>query len=192
MDKERAYAARVLATVSFHFRSSRLEYLAEVLQSLAEYPTQTMDVIVLTNTSREDELKLLNRLCDETCPDARVSVRSYNQLTDPWLLTWCHKEIVANEFVQDNMGRYTHFIYLESDIRLSFANFCYWIEFRDALRSFGLLPAFVRLEYCTALAGFTSSDLFWPVYVPVQTHACLDNTVFVNVPNPYNPFYILF
>ena len=59
------------------------------------------------------------------------------------------------------------------------------------LRGSGLLPAFVRVEYSTALDGFTTSDVFWPVYVPVQSHIVLGDTVVVNLPNPYNPFFIL-
>ena len=188
---ERACAARILVAITFHFRSDRLGFLAEALRSLAEYPTQAMDVVIVTNTSRDDELELLSRLCSETVSGSRASIRSYSDLADPWLLTWCHKEIIGSEFIQRNAGSYTHFIYLEDDIRLSFANFCYFIEFREVLRGFGLLPAFTRLEYCAAFAGFTSSDMFWPVYVPVQTHVRLDDFVFVNVPNPYNAFYIL-
>ncbi|TGP14594.1 hypothetical protein, partial [Mesorhizobium sp. M1D.F.Ca.ET.231.01.1.1] len=91
------------------------------------------------------------------------------------------------EFVQENHGRYTHFIYLENDIRLSFLNFCYFVEFREALRGLGLLPSFIRVEYNAAFGGFTSSDVFWPVYVPVQSHVLLGDTVLVNMPNPYNP-----
>jgi hypothetical protein len=191
MDRKEAYAARILVAITFHFDASRLRFLAEVLRALAEYPVQSMEVVILTNTSRQEELGLLHGLCGETLSEAHTSVRSYCELADPWVLTWCHKEIIAREFVHDNAGRYTHFIYLESDIRLTFENFCYFVEFREALRGFGLLPAFLRVEYCTALAGFTASDLFWPVYVPLQSYVRLGDTAFVNVPNPYNPFYIL-
>ena len=85
----------------------------------------------------------------------------------------------------------THFIYLEDDIELSFANFCYFVEYREVLRSFGLLPAFIRVEYSAVLGGLVASDAFWPVYVPVQSHIRLGDTVLVNMPNPYNPFFIL-
>jgi hypothetical protein len=165
--------------------------LAEVLRSLAEYPVAAMDVIIVTNTLQKDDLGALNRLCRETLSKNVVSVRSYGDLTDRWDLTWCHKPIIAREFIQENHGRYSHFIYLENDIRLSFLNFCYFVEYREALRGFGLLPSFIRVEYSTALGGFTSSDVFWPVYVPVQSHVLLDDMVLLNMPNPYNPLFIL-
>ena len=118
-------------------------------------------------------------------------IRSYNNLANPWDLTWCHKELISSEFVADNNGRYTHFVYLEGDIRLSFANFCYWLQARQLLRAHRLIPAFVRVEYQKAGIGFTTSDAFWPVYVPAQSNVRIDDVAFVNMPNPYNPLYIL-
>ncbi|MGY2997351.1 hypothetical protein [Mesorhizobium sp. URHB0026] len=150
-----------------------------------------MDVIIVTNTLQKDELGALNRLCRETLTSGTGTVRSYGDLTNGWDLTWCHKSIIAKDFIKENHGRYTHFIYLENDIRLSFMNFCYFVEYREALRTFGLLPSFIRVEYSTALGGFTSSDVFWPVYVPVQSHVLLGDLVLVNMPNPYNPLFIL-
>lgn len=161
------------------------------MRSLAEYPVAAMDVIIITNTLQKDELGLLNRLCRETLSNKGGEVRSFGDLTDGWDLTWCHKPIIAREFIQENHGRYTHFIYLENDIRLSFLNFCYFVEYREALRGFGLLPSFVRVEYSKSLGGFTGSDVFWPVYVPVQSHMVLGDMVLANMPNPYNPLFIL-
>jgi hypothetical protein len=188
---ERARAARILGAVTFHFNAARLGYLAEVLRSLAEFTVADMDVIIVTNTFGQEELALLRRLTAEILTGKSASIRSFGDLPNPWDLTWCHKPIIANEFVEGNHGRYTHFIYLEGDIRLSFVNFCYFVDFREILRAFGLLPAFVRVEYSATLVGFTTSDVFWPVYVPVQSHLRLGDTVLVNMPNPYNPFFIL-
>src|SRR5580704_10326970 len=188
---ERARAARILGAVTFHFNAARLGYLAEVLRSLAEFTVADMDVIIVTNTFDQEELALLRRLTAEILTGKSASIRSFGDLPNPWDMTWCHKPIIANEFVEGNHGRYTHFIYLEGDIRLSFVNFCYFVDFREILRAFGLLPAFVRVEYSATLVGFTTSDVFWPVYVPVQSHLRLGDTVLVNMPNPYNPFFIL-
>jgi hypothetical protein len=186
-----AGAARVLCAVTFHFNAARLNFLAEVLRSLSEFAVTAMSVIVITNTSSDDELALLRRLCAEILPGNESSVRSIGNLPHPFDLTWSHKTILAQEFATGNDGRYTHFIYLEDDIRLSFANFCYFVEFREDLRDIGLLPSFVRIEWCAALGGFVASDTFWPVYVPVQSHLRLDDTIMVNMPNPYNPCFIL-
>ena len=53
------------------------------------------------------------------------------------------------------------------------------------------MPAFVRMEYSSALTGFVASDAFWPVYVPVQAHIGIGDSIMVNMPNPYNPCFIL-
>ena len=189
--RDRALAARVLCAITFHFADNHLGFLTAVLRSLSEFPVADLSVVIVTNTFREEDLAQLRRLCSEMPSGKTASIRRYGSLPHPFNLTWCHKAIISEEFAAGNHGRYTHFIYLEDDIELSFANFCYFVEYREVLRSFGLLPAFIRVEYSAALGGFVASDAFWPVYVPVQSHIRLGDTVLVNMPNPYNPFFIL-
>jgi hypothetical protein len=183
--------ARALCAITFHFSDTHLGFLAAVLRSLSEFPVAEMSVVIVTNTFSEEDLAQLRRLCSEMPSGKSASIRSCGDLPHPFDLTWCHKAIISEEFAAGNDGRYTHFIYLEDDIELSFANFCYFVEYREILRSSGLLPAFVRVEYSAALGGFVASDAFWPVCVPVQSHIRLGDTVLVNMPNPYNPFFIL-
>jgi hypothetical protein len=188
---ERARAARILCAITFHFSDTHLGFLAAVLRSLSEFPVADLSLVIVTNTFSEEDLAQLRRLCSEISSGKTASIRSYGDLPHPFDLTWCHKAIISEEFAAGNHGQYTHFIYLEDDIELSFANFCYFVEYREILRSFGLLPAFIRVEYSAGLGGFVASDAFWPVYVPVQSHVRLGDTVLVNMPNPYNPFFIL-
>jgi hypothetical protein len=150
-----------------------------------------LDLVIVTNTTRGQELTLLRRLCADIPSAGSGSIRSYGELDHPYYLTWCHKEIISNEFVNGNQHQYSHFIYLENDILLSFSNFCYFIKFREILRPFGLLPAFLRTEYSASLGKLVASDAFWPVYIPVQSHICLHDMVLLNMPNPYNPCFIL-
>lgn len=188
---ERGQKARILCAITYHFDTTHLGFLAEVLRSLFAFPVAAMDVVVVTNTIREQDLARLHALCVDMPSGKSASIRSYGGLDHPYHLAWCHKDIISNEFVKGNQDRYSHFIYLEDDILLSFANFCYFIDFREILRPFGLLPGFLRTEYSANLGALVASDAFWPVYVPVQSHICLDDTVLVNMPNPYNPCFIL-
>jgi hypothetical protein len=188
---ERAREARILCAITFHFDSAHFDFLAEVLRSLSTFAVAAMDMVVVTNTLREQDLARLRALCVDMPSGKSCSIRSYGELDHSYYLTWCHKEIISNEFVEGNQNRYSHFIYLEDDILLNFANFCYFMEFREILRPFGLLPAFLRTEYSANLGALVASDAFWPVYVPVQSHICLNDTVVVNMPNPYNPCFIL-
>lgn len=188
---ERVLSARILVCITFFYREPRLCFLAEVLRSLSEFPVAAMDVIILTNTCREEDLKVIRRLCGEILADDKYQIQSFGDLQDPRDLTWQHKEIIAAEFGQTSENRYTHFIYLEDDIRLSITNFLYFVAFRDKLRATGLLPAFVRTEYNTAMGGLVAADAFWSIYVPAQTYLHLGTAVYVNMPNPYNPCFIL-
>jgi hypothetical protein len=183
--------ARILVAITVHFNAARLEYLAEVMRSLAEFPVAVMTVILVTNTVHEAELAVLRRLCDEILPGQGASVRSYEYLAHPHYLTWRHRKMIASEFGGGAKGRYTHFIYLEDDIRLSFANFCYFVEFREVLRDAGLLPSFLRVEYSKDLNGFVNSDTKIPVDVSHQAQIEVGHIIMTNMPFPYNPCYIL-
>ena len=185
-----AESARILVAISFHFDFTRLGFLGEVLRSLSEFPVAAIEVVVLTNVADAETIAPLRRLCLETLGDL-CTIRTEVDLASPWDLTWRHKAIISDEFIERNHGDFTHFIYLEGDIRFTFANFCYWLEFRDLLRPAGLLPAFVRMEYREAVGGYTASDAFWRVYVPAQPYLRIDDMFLVNMPNPYNPFYLL-
>ena len=188
---EQARGARILVAITVHFNPTRMGFLAEVLRSLANFPVAAMDVVLITNTFGEVELELLRRLCDEIFPDRNTSIRSHGDLAHPFDLTWCHKAIIAKEFAGENDGKYTHFIYLEDDIRLDFANFCYFVDFRERLNGAGVLPSFLRVEYSAALNGFVSTDMVAPVNVIEQPHIDIGETVLVNPPNPYTACFIL-
>ena len=188
---ERGCATRVLVAISFHFRSTRLIYLSEVLRSLSEFSVAAMHVVIVTNTSCQEDRALLSRLLDESLADKTGEVRSHPDLAHPFDLTWYHKPVISSDFIAKNSGTYTHFIYLEDDTRMTFPNLCYFLEYRELLRHFGLLPSFLRMEYSDSLGGFVASDAFWPVYVPTQSHIRLADVMLVNLPNPYNPCFIL-
>jgi hypothetical protein len=183
--------ARILVAITVHFNAVRLEYLAEVMRSLAEFPVAAMHVVLVTNTVDDQELAVLQRLCDEIFSGKTASIRSYEYLGHPHYLTWRHRKIVADEFIRGNDGHYTHFIYLEDDIRLSFVNFEYFVEYREKLRHAGLLPSFLRVEYNQVLNGFVGSDNRVPVDVSRQARIDIDDIVMTNNPFPYNPCYIL-
>jgi len=188
---QQAQASRILVAISFHYVTARLRFLAEVLRSLAEFPVAELELVIVTNRFKDEDLALLRRLCTEALAGRAFSIQTCDDSADRWQSIWQHKQLITGDFLGARRGLFTHFIYLESDIRLSFVNFCYFLQYREVLRASGLLPAFVRVEYSQAQIGFTTSDVFWPVYVPVQAHLRIGNTVFVNMPNPYNPFYIL-
>ncbi len=185
---EAAMRARLIVAITFHFDASRLKFLADVLQSLAQFPVAAVRVIIVTNAN-EDQRSQLENLCADL-PQIVWDVRPQTGLSTPWHLTWRHKQIIKDEFLR-GASDYTHFVYLEGDIRFTFANFHYWVANRETLRDRGLLPGFLRFEWNTSASEFSSSDMFWPVYAPAQAYAQVGDKAFVNMPNPYNPLFIL-
>jgi hypothetical protein len=187
----RANEARILCAITFHFDISRLGFLAEVMRSLSEFKVASMEIAIVTDATRQDEVALLRRLCLEALSGESADIRCFGELPHPFDLTWCHKTMIAEEFARRNQRRYTHFIYLEDDILFSFANFCYFVQFREILRGTGLLPAFVRVEYLDSLRGLVASDACCPVCVPLQPHFFVGDIILMNMPNPYNPCFVL-
>lgn len=182
----------VLIAITVHFDFSRLKYLAEVLSSLGTFPRA--DVILITNTLNESELIELEKLHTKILPNGigkgKISIRSYGNLAHPFELTWCHKEIIENEFINNNKG-YTHFIYLEDDIEFNFTNFCYFIEFREVFSEIGLLPSFLRVEFSQNIKNFVNTDNISPIDVLNQPKISYKEYFFVNPPNPYMACFVL-
>jgi hypothetical protein len=81
------------------------------MRSLSALPVAAMDLMVVTNNVRQRDLTSLRGLCGDMRSGKSASIRSYGELDHLHYLTWCHKEIIANEFVKGNQDRYSHFIY---------------------------------------------------------------------------------
>jgi hypothetical protein len=186
---------RVLAAVTFHFRASRIEYLFQVVRALAQYPIAALDIVIVTNVDQEDLLNQIRAACEpllESFPGCRGTKRllleSHTQLMDPWLLPWSHKHLIANEFINND---YSHFIYLEDDILLSFENFSYFMYYRDRLKDRGLLPAFQRVEYNNDTNRLYFCDQVGVSDFNSRPGVKLDGYEFVNLDYPWTAMFIL-
>jgi hypothetical protein len=63
-----------------------------------------------------------------------------------FFLTWHHKKVFRRA-LRD--GDFTHFLYLEDDIRIAAENLDYWLAARQSLATSGSLPGFLRYERVT-------------------------------------------
>src|SRR5262249_3834679 len=132
---------RILAAVTFHFRESRLQYLFQVVRSLCEYPVEALDIVIVTSTDQDGALKQIRDLCAplfspfpvRSRSKKNLLIESFPKLANPWLLPWSHKHLISERFLRAEL-RYTHFIYVEDDVLLSFDNFCYFTHYREMLR----------------------------------------------------------
>ncbi len=185
---------RLLATVPFHFRSSRLEYLFQTVRSISRFPIAALDLVIVTNVDQEECLGQIRNTCQpllKSFPGGgqkNLFIESQTQLKDPWMLTWCHKRLITDDFLKKD---YTHFLYIEDDILLSFENFIYFLHYRDRLKEYGLLPAFQRIEYNKDDNRLYLCDQIGISDFKARRSVKLDGYDFVNIDYPWSAVFIL-
>jgi hypothetical protein len=110
-------------------------------------------------------------------------------------LTWAHKALFRRTLL--NPG-FTHFIYLEDDIRFTDDSLRYWLRFREPLAAHGLLPGYVRYESLDGslyvVDQWQRQNLQRPCVElnPQGPHAPGNGRlVFVGLDNPYQGMYLL-
>lgn len=185
-----AYFSRLAVFITFHFRHDRLCYLADMLRILGHYPVKMMRIVVCTNTEGPNEIgKIANLGRLLLTGDKAISVQSFTSLQHPFHLTWSHKAPMAAAY--DAPEAYTHFIYAEDDIGLSFANFAYYVRYTDALAAHGLIPGFTRYEYNHVAGDLYLSDYHHPINAAKEASIVVKNTTFIDSPYPYMATFIL-
>lgn len=191
LDFNRCCAAKLLVAIPFHYRDDRLCYLAETLSSLFSFPVDRLHVVVMTNTDNPDEIQTIQAICHTLSSGEKSGiVQVYAKLHDPFLLTWCFKPLLHEIFMK-NPQQYTHFLYLEDDIRFSFLNFCYFMTYRDRLRAENLIPAFVRVEFNHAIHAYVTTDNWYQTDIDKQRKVVCGDYIFTDLTNPYMAMFIL-
>lgn len=183
--------SNTLVAITFHYDEKRFCYLEKVLTSLATFPKA--DVVIITNTNTKEKIEHIQRSFNNAIPEGigkgKRTISVFSSLAHPHDLTWCHKELIRETFLATVNG-YTHFIYLEDDIELSFNHFCYFVHFRKALKPKGVLPSFIRFEV-NKNSEFVSTDYSSRVNLDHRMQISIKNLVFVEPKNPYTACFIL-
>ena len=178
--------SKLLVAVTFHFASERLEYLKRITRDLPSFADQVQLVIVTNVPDEESHRQIRARISGLSDVDVIVP----NLLGHPYLLTWIHREVFRLRY--QNQPDISHFLYLEDDIEIKLENVIYWLEGRERLSSFGLIPSFLRYEtkggstekFATDISKQTS--LFQLPRVKFSSEY-----YFVNLPEPYQATYLL-
>ena len=182
-------ACRLLVTIPFYFRDDRLRFLSEVCRAFSEYRVASLLLIVQTNTNKTDQIERIEGLLRQfKTIEFEIQVR--DSLSDPHLLVWEHRPIILERFL-DESSTFTHFVYVEDDIRVSYANFSYFVESRMILASKLSLPSFLRVEYSRRHNKYMATDVTRKS--PLNTVPFVDagGHRFVALPDPYCGTYIL-
>ena len=193
-----AFPFRLLVDITFHFKKSRLQYLFQVVRAFSEFPIESMDIVIVTNAADEDKLDDITSLCSPLVAphparpggNKALSVKSFPDLADPWHLTWCHKHLISDKFLDVKFG-YSHYIHVEDDILVSFDNFCYFIKYRDILHRKHLIPSFYRVEFNSSDNRLYLVDQIGVSEFPSRQKVDVDEFTFVNPDYPYNAMFIL-
>jgi capsular polysaccharide biosynthesis protein len=193
-----AHRARLLVTITFHFRKHRLRLLFQVIKTLSGFPTAVLDIVVVTNTAAAEDVAAIKRLCGPVVRFAAQSsaslktleVRSFPGLRNPWHLPWMHKQIIAGRFV-GTPAEYTHYVNLEDDLEFSFENFCYFLKYRQVLSRWGVLPSFLRIELNYSDDQLYSTDQTESTRLDDRRVVKLDGLWFLCMDNPRAAMFVL-
>jgi hypothetical protein len=180
--------SRLLVTTPLLFRPDRIIYFLDQIRCLYEFDAEFVHVWIITSTFDEQEkLKLMRLLSPFQSTRFVITIESFWNPNDPKQMTWVHKRLVGDNFLGSN---FSHFIYLEDDIRLSRPNMAYFIEERPALARHGFIPGFVRYEFnFTSLQLYTSDVVRSADYR--QQSISIEGKLYTMPDNPYSAAYIL-
>ena len=193
-----AFPFCALIDITFHYKRSRLEYLFQVVREFASFPIELMDIVIVTNVDEQDKLRDIVSLCNpliahhpaQTKSHKTISIESFPNLADPWHLPWCHKRLISDRFLNDKTA-YSHYIHVKDDILVSFDNFCYFIRYRDLLRSKRLIPSFHRVEFNSHDNRIYLVDQIGVSDFQSRRKLHVDEFTFVNPDYPHNAMFIL-
>ncbi len=179
--------ARLSICVTFHFALHRLVYLETIASEFAHLGKR-VEVCIITNTHAEDERAKIRATLINKGFDFRMM--SPTLLGHPFLLTWCHLDIFRDRIASESS--ITHFMYVEDDICVRPENVVFWMDAREKLRPYHLIPSFIRYEYRSGSPVQYATDVthrYDPLTLPRIDHSA--DYAFFNMPQPYQGLYFL-
>jgi len=177
---------KLAVAVCCHFNEFRLVYLDRITKEFASLGSEVF-VTIITNTSDAKELEKLNSVISGR--GFEYQIFTPDTLGHPLLLTWAHFP-VFKELLKDES--FTHFMYLEDDTLITKENILYWLEGRELLRPYSLIPSFLRVEKKANDDQWYSSDCPHPFFIyALPRIEVQENLGFINFPELYQGMYLL-
>ena len=177
---------KLAIAVCCHFNESRLIYLNRISDEFVELGAQ-VKVIIVTNTFKEDELAKIEAVLSGKGFEFEFLMP--NILGHPLLLTWIHFAVFKELLSEDS---WTHFVYLEDDTLITKENIKFWIEGRELLRPYQLIPSFLRGERKVNNPQWYCSDCPNPLFFYSLPRIRVDeNLGFINIPGLYQGMYLM-
>jgi len=180
--------SRILVSIPFYNIGTRIGYLLETVRSIASIGALDLECVLYVLEG--DLLDRDNFQSEVKKASGRMSVSVYftSKLSHPFLLTWCHKELIVSRFLANPDLDY--FIYCEDDILFAEHQMNYFFQNVVSLRRYGLIPSFMRREYSQRLGCWVSTDRK-KNHVPVCAELHDEGQRFVSHGFPYCAMYVL-
>jgi hypothetical protein len=177
---------KLLTCITFHYSDSRIPLLKQTCSRIAEL-AETADVVVLTN----EQAKIPYLLDELDASGYGLKILAPELLGHPYLLTWCHQKVFRDHLNADKST--SHFMYIEDDIIITPENIEYWLEGREALRTVGLIPSFLRYECSSITLERFATDLTRRVNPLIAPKVFVGDKkyAYMNLPQPYQGMYLL-
>jgi len=131
---------KIAVCIVFFYTEKKIVHLKKVCSELINI-SKKVDLTIITNTSKKENIIKLEQLLNTEL--IKVDIINVKNLIHPYLLPWCHTEIMKKKFEDKS---FTHFLFTEDDILVLPKNIFYWIKARKSLKKFNLIPSFIRYE----------------------------------------------
>ena len=181
---------RLLVAIAHHHAPERLPFLLEVARALGDFAVDRLDVVVITNLEDAGARAAIRCLVRPALAvPGDVEVMPAGRLAHPFHLPWSHKPLIRERFLPSRA--WTHFVYLEDDIRFGFAAFRHFLAARPLLAPHGLVPGFFRVEFSATNRALQALDQTAPFDAATLPGIKAGGLRFVPAPNPYCAMYVL-
>jgi hypothetical protein len=181
----------LLVAIAAHYVPARIPYLLDVLRALADFPLPRLDVKVMVNELDVDTLGRHQRLLASPFgAGASLEVVACGGLDHPFKLTWAHKALIRDVFLAAD-APWTHFLYLEDDMRFGLTNLRYFLRMRPMLAPHRLIPSFLRTEYAPTAGELRFLDQLRLVDLSRDPVVQVGTTTFTCPDNPYCALFLL-
>lgn len=180
---------KIFCCISFHFILDRIRFLSETIKGVSEIESCSIEICIVTNTAEPSYINKLQEVIDEhTNNNISISIEIFDNLIHPWYLTWVHKSLMAKGFLTN---KYSHYLYLEDDIRLTNSNIKYWNKYREELKKYNFYPSFLRVEFNQIHKEWRATDITDRIRLSEQRVIRIDDAdlFFINSPQPYQGMF---
>ena len=177
---------KLLVAVTFHYDEARLNYLEKIC---LEIPFLAFDCKVLIFTNIQDQGSR-NKIVQQLEFLKNFEIISCSALGHPYFLTWGHLPIFKQYLMLD--ASYSHFMYLEDDIKITADNVNYWLRGRHELQDFGLYPSFIRYEMRVDDEIRYATDITKRLHLKKLPNIFITpDYAYLNSPQPYQGMYLM-